>query len=277
MQSAPDNSHDGLSTSRAPGSEHVPRHVAIIMDGNGRWARRLGLPRRRGHSEGAESVRVIIRECARLGVEQLTLYAFSTENWRRPRTEVRLLMALMKRFLISERGELIENNLRLRAIGRLGKLPEDVRKELEKTIEICGTNTGMIVRLALNYGGRHEIVDAARKLALEARRNGQAPDDWTEQDFKRCLYDAEMTDPDILIRTGGEMRLSNFLLWQLSYAELWFTRTCWPEFRAAHLRQAFRAYAHRERRFGGLKGRRPSATHSVPLRGSERGAPARPG
>ena len=251
--------------------------MAIIMDGNGRWARRLGLSRRRGHSEGAESVRAIIRECSRLGVEQITLYAFSTENWRRPRTEVRLLMALMKRFLVSERGELIENNLRLRAIGRLAELPEDVREALEKSIQICVNNTGMIVRLALNYGGRQEILDAARKMALEARRNRQEPEDWTEQDFKGALYDPEMTDPDILIRTGGEMRLSNFLLWQLSYAELWFTKTCWPEFRAAHLRQAFRAYAHRERRFGGLKGRRPATTHSVPLRGSERGAPSRPG
>ena len=277
MQGAPENSPESLSTSPALESEHVPRHVAIIMDGNGRWARRLGLSRRRGHSEGAESVRVIVRECARLGVEQLTLYAFSTENWRRPRTEVRLLMALMKRFLISERGELIENNLRLRAIGRLAGLPEEVRKELEKSIELCGKNTGMIVRLALNYGGRQEILDAARKMALDSRRSGQDREDWTEADFRRGLYDAEMTDPDILIRTGGEMRLSNFLLWQLSYAELWFTKTCWPEFRAAHLRQAFRAYAHRERRFGGLQGRRPAATHSVPLSGSERGASYRPG
>jgi len=277
MQGAPDNAHEDFSASPPPGPERVPRHVAIIMDGNGRWARRLGLSRRRGHSEGAESVRAIIRECSRLGVEQITLYAFSTENWRRPRTEVRLLMALMKRFLVSERGELIENNLRLRAIGRLAELPEDVREALEKSIQICVNNTGMIVRLALNYGGRQEILDAARKMALEARRNRQEPEDWTEQDFKGALYDPEMTDPDILIRTGGEMRLSNFLLWQLSYAELWFTKTCWPEFRAAHLRQAFRAYAHRERRFGGLKGRRPATTHSVPLRGSERGAPSRPG
>ena len=247
------------------------------MDGNGRWARSLGLPRRRGHSEGAESVRVIIRECARLGVEQLTLYAFSAENWRRPKTEVRLLMALMKRFLISERGELIEKNLRLRAIGRLGELPEEVRKALDRSIEVCEKNTGMIVRLALNYGGRQEILDAARALALESRRNGQDPEDWTERDFKRTLCDAEMTDPDILIRTGGEMRLSNFLLWQLSYAELWFTKTCWPEFRAINLRQAFRAYAHRERRFGGLRGHRPPAAHAVALSGSERGAPPRPG
>ncbi len=252
------------------------------MDGNGRWARRLGLPRRRGHAEGAESVRVIIRECSRLGVEQLTLYAFSAENWRRPKTEVRLLMALLKRFLISERGELIENNLRLRAIGRLAELPEDVRAALEKSIEVCEKNTGMIVRLALNYGGRQEILDAARRLAHESRRHGRDPEDWTERDFKRSLCDPEMTDPDILIRTGGEMRLSNFLLWQLSYAELWFTKTCWPEFRAVHLRQAFRAYAHRERRFGGLQGHRPAAAHALPLssastEAAERGAPLRPG
>jgi undecaprenyl diphosphate synthase len=277
MQRAPENSPENLSASSAPALERIPRHVAIIMDGNGRWARRLGLSRRRGHSEGAESVRVIVRECARLGVEQLTLYAFSTENWRRPRTEVRLLMGLMKRFLISERGELMENNLRLRAIGRLEELPEDVRKELEKSIEICGKNTGMIVRLALNYGGRQEILDAARKMAAELRRNGQEPKDWTERDFARGFYDPEMTDPDLLIRTGGEMRLSNFLLWQVSYAELWFTKTCWPEFRAAHLRQALRAYAHRERRFGGLPGHRPPATRSVRLSDREGGAVSRPG
>jgi len=238
----------------------APRHVAIIMDGNGRWARRLGLPRRRGHSEGAESVRVIIRECARRGVEQLTLYAFSTENWRRPRREVQLLMGLLRRFLVSERGELIENNLRFRAIGRLEALPATVRGELAKTTALCGKNTGMIVRLALNYGGRQEILDAARKLALEAQRNGHRAEAWTEEAFARALYDEEMTDPDILIRTGGETRLSNFLLWQLSYTELWFTKTCWPEFRAAHLQEAFSAYAQRERRFGGVRERRPAAT-----------------
>jgi undecaprenyl diphosphate synthase len=265
MQRVPENSPENLSASSAPAFERIPRHVAIIMDGNGRWARRLGLSRRRGHSEGAESVRVIVRECARLGVEQLTLYAFSTENWRRPKTEVRLLMGLMKRFLISERGELMENNLRLRAIGRLEELPEDVRKELEKSIQICGKNTGMVVRLALNYGGRQEILDAARKMAAELRRNGQEPKYWTERDFARGFYDPEMTDPDLLIRTGGEMRLSNFLLWQVSYAELWFTKTCWPEFRAAHLRQALHAYAHRERRFGGLPGHRLPVAHSARL------------
>ena len=237
----------------------VPRHVAIIMDGNGRWARRLGLARRRGHSEGAESVRVIIRECARQGVQQLTLYAFSTENWRRPRTEVRFLMGLLRRFLVSERGELIENNLRFRGIGRLEALPSSVREELAKSTALCAKNTGMIVRLALNYGGRQEILDAARKLALEAQRNGNRTEAWTEEDFARALYDEEMTDPDILIRTGGETRLSNFLLWQLSYTELWFTKTCWPEFRAAHLQEAFRAYSRRERRFGGVRERRPAA------------------
>lgn len=233
--------------------------MAVIMDGNGRWARRQGAPRSRGHTEGAESVRVIIRECARQGVEQLTLYAFSTENWRRPRVEVQFLMGLLKRFLVSERCELMENNLRLKAIGRLEAIPGYVRKELEKTMGLCRKNTGMIVRLALNYGGRQEIMDAARKIASAARRNGQDSDPWTEEGFARFLYDEEMTDPDMLIRTGGEMRLSNFLLWQASYTELWFTKTCWPEFRAAHLRQAFRAYAQRERRFGGLRGRRPAA------------------
>ena len=265
MQPTSDNPEVAAYRNR---SERAPRHVAVIMDGNGRWARRLGLRRSRGHSEGAESVRVVIRECARLGVEQLTLYAFSTENWRRPRTEVQFLMGLLKRFLVSERGELMENNLRFKAIGRTEALPASVRKELAKTIALCAKNTGMIVRLALNYGGRQEILDAARKLAAEAQREGRATapgnghpaEAWTEEGFARALYDEEMTDPDMLIRTGGEMRLSNFLLWHLSYAELWFTKTCWPEFRAAHLREAFDAYAQRERRFGGLRERRPAAT-----------------
>ena len=236
-------------------TEKIPRHVAIIMDGNGRWARRQGFTRSRGHSEGAESVRVIVRECARQRVEELTLYAFSTENWRRPGSEVRFLMQLLKRFLVSERKELMKNHLQLRAIGRLDALPARVREELEKTIAMSRNNTGMIVRLALNYGARQEILDAARKIVAEAKRDGFDLEALQEDDFDRFLYDPEMTDPDILIRTGGEIRLSNFLLWQLSYTELWFTRTCWPEFRAAHLGEAFQAYARRERRFGGLKRR----------------------
>lgn len=232
----------------------VPRHVAVIMDGNGRWARRRGLPRRHGHREGAESVRVVIRECARLGVQELTLFVLSTENWRRPRAEVRFLIGLMHRFLVTEREEMMRNNIKLKAIGRLEAFPKRVRAELEKSITISRDNTGMILRMALNYGGRQEITDAVRRLAEEARKKRITPEHITEETLARFLYDEEMTDPDLLIRTGGEVRVSNFLLWQLSYAELYFTRTCWPDFRAAQLRQAFRAYAGRERRFGALPG-----------------------
>lgn len=232
---------------------HVPRHVAMIMDGNGRWARRQGLARHRGHAEGAESVRAIVRECARLGVEELTLYAFSTENWRRPTTEVRFLMELLRKFLIAELPEIMENRIRLRAIGRLEELPERVRKQLQKTMDASAGNTGMVLRLALNYGGRQEIIDAAAGIAEAARKGEIDPRKLTEADWRRYLYDPEMTDPDLLIRTGGESRVSNFLLWEMSYTEFCFTGTCWPEFREAQLRQAFADYAGRERRFGGLK------------------------
>lgn len=232
---------------------HVPRHVAMIMDGNGRWACRQGLPRHRGHAEGAESVRVIVRECARLGVEQLTLYAFSTENWRRPTTEVRFLMELLRKFLIAELPEIMENRICLRAIGRLEELPDRVRKQLQKTIDASAGNTGMVLRLALNYGGRQEIMDAAARIAEAARKGEVDPRKLTESEWRRYLYDPEMTDPDLLIRTGGESRVSNFLLWEMSYTEFCFTGTCWPEFREAQLRQAFADYASRERRFGGLK------------------------
>lgn len=231
----------------------VPRHVAMIMDGNGRWARRQGLPRHLGHAEGAESVRAIVRECARLGVEQLTLYAFSTENWKRPATEVRFLMELLRKFLIAELPEIMENNIRLRAIGRLEELPDRVRKQLDKTIETSSANQGMILRLALNYGGRQEVMDAAARVAEAARKGEVDPRKLTEEEWRRFLYDPEMTDPDLLIRTGGETRVSNFLLWEMSYTELCFTAICWPEFREAELRQAFADYAGRERRFGGLK------------------------
>jgi undecaprenyl diphosphate synthase len=232
----------------------VPRHVAMIMDGNGRWARRQGLARHRGHAEGAESVRAIVRECARLGVEQLTLYAFSTENWRRPTTEVRFLMELLRKFLISELPEIMENNIRLRAIGRLEELPGRVQKQLQKTIDASAANTGMVLRLALNYGGRQEIMDAAARVAEAARRGEVDPRALTEAQWRRFLYDPDMTDPDLLIRTGGESRISNFLLWEMSYTEFCFTPACWPEFREAELRRAFAEYAGRERRFGGLKG-----------------------
>ena len=245
----------------------VPQHVAVIMDGNGRWAHRRGLSRTQGHEEGAESVRVIVRECAKSGLEQLTLYAFSTENWRRPGTEVRFLMRLLRKFLVSERQEMMDNNIRLKAIGRIEAIPARTLAELEKSIAISRSNTGMILRLALNYGGRQEIVDAARRLAQHAVNTGKDPDAFTENDLVRCLYDEEMTDPDLLIRTGGETRLSNFLLWQLSYTELWFTKTCWPGFRAAQLKQAFQAYARRERRYGGLS--RSRRTGRSPVAGRQ--------
>lgn len=230
----------------------VPRHVAVVMDGNGRWARRQGLSRTRGHAEGAESVRAIVRECRRLGVEELTLYAFSTENWRRPTPEVRFLMSLLGRFLNSERKTILKNNIRMKAIGRLERLPVSVRAQLEKTIQLSRGNDGMILRLALNYGGRQEILDAARKFACEALRMKVEPPELAEADFRNFLYDPEMSDPDLMIRTGGEMRLSNFLLWQSSYTELYFTSTCWPEFRERQLHEAFRSYARRERRFGAV-------------------------
>ena len=234
----------------------VPRHVAVIMDGNGRWARQRGLLRRSGHREGAESVRAVVEESARQGVENLTLYAFSTENWSRPKTEVRYLIGLMKKFLVTERPLLMKNNIRLKAIGRLEKFPADARRELEKSIEMSRQNTGMVFRLALNYGGRQEIVDATRNMVREALEKGLDPDKITQKTVAQFCYDAEMTDPDLLIRTGGEQRLSNFLLWQSSYTELYFTKTCWPDFRAPQLRKAFEAYARRDRRFGSLPRKR---------------------
>ncbi len=247
------------SDSKATPQERVPRHVAVIMDGNGRWARRKGLPRHRGHAEGAESVRAVVRECARLGVQELTLYAFSTENWRRPKTEVHFLMELLRTFLAAEMPEIMENRIRLRAIGRLAELPARVRRDLERAIATSSVNGGMILRLALNYGGRQEILDAAKRIAEAAVRGEIAPQDVTEEALRGCLYDGQMRDPDLLIRTGGEMRISNFLLWEVSYAELWFTPICWPDFREAELRTAFNDYAGRERRFGGLGGEPLSA------------------
>lgn len=242
----------------------VPRHVAVIMDGNGRWARRRGLARSRGHSEGAESVRAVVRECRRLGVAELTLYAFSTENWKRPPREVSFLMSLLGRFLNSERKSIMKNNIRMAAIGRLDQIPARVRAQLEKSIEMSRGNDGMILRLALNYGGRQEILDAARKFAIEARRQAADPTELTEDAFRRFLYDDGMSDPDLMIRTGGETRLSNFLLWQSSYTELYFTHTCWPEFREPELREAFKSYARRERRFGAVTPQRnPARTTSA--------------
>jgi undecaprenyl diphosphate synthase len=233
-------------------ANNLPRHIAIIMDGNGRWARNLGMTRIRGHIRGVNSVRDITTECARKHLEQLTLYAFSKENWSRPRYEIGLLMRLLKRYLIKERPTIKDNNIRFTVIGQIEGLPEDVRKEIAINIEESKSNTGMILCLALNYGGRAEIVDAAKAIASDVAKGKMSLDEIDEDTFKHHMYTADMRDPDLLIRTGGDMRISNFLLWEISYAELWVTPVYWPDFKKEHLEEAIREYGSRERRYGGL-------------------------
>ncbi len=234
----------------APGD--LPRHVAIIMDGNGRWARTRGWERTRGHLEGAESVRAVTRECARLGIEALTLFAFSTENWRRPRFEVRFLMRLLERYLAEERREIMDNGIRLRSIGEVEALPARTRRALEETIALSRDNRGLTLTLALNYGGRMEIVRAVRRIARAVKAGRIAPESIDAGLMDENLDTAGLPDPDLVIRTSGEMRLSGFLLWQVEYSEFWVTPKPWPEFREADLHAALRAFAARERRRGGL-------------------------
>ena len=229
-----------------------PEHIAIIMDGNGRWAEERGLRRVFGHREGIASVREITTECARMGVASLTLYAFSVENWKHPRAEVRYLMRLLRHFLVEERPTLMENAVRLHCIGRLDDLPREVLRELRASEELTRPNRGMRLRLALSYGARTEIADGVRALVADVQRGALAPADIGEETLRRYLYDPETPDPDLLIRTAGEMRLSNFLLWQASYSELFVSDVCWPEFRAPALLAAMRDYARRVRKFGGL-------------------------
>ena len=230
----------------------LPRHVAIIMDGNGRWAEGRRLRRTRGHAAGVESVRAVTRACAKRKLGQLTLYAFSEENWKRPKREVSLLMRLLRRFLIGERGEIMDNGIRLEAIGRLDRLPADVRKELDRTRDMSAGNDGMVLNRALSYGGRQELVDAMQAIARRVRAGELEPDDITEEVVAAHLYQPEMPPPDLLVRTAGEMRFSNFLLWQVSYTELYVTQACWPDFREQELDRALAAYARRVRKFGGL-------------------------
>lgn len=230
----------------------MPRHVAVIMDGNGRWAKQRGLPRIEGHRRGVQSVRATVEECCRLGLGQLTLYCLSVENWKRPQTELDFLMALLRQYLVEERAEIMEQNIRFTVIGRRGDLPAEVLDEIDENIRVSSPNSGMTLCLAINYGGRTELVDAVRALAERASRGELVPNDIDEESVNDALYTAGMPDPDLLIRTAGEMRVSNFLLWQISYAELWVTDKCWPEFDRATLHQALRDYAARERRFGGL-------------------------
>jgi undecaprenyl diphosphate synthase len=227
----------------------LPSHVAIIMDGNGRWAAHRHLPRVEGHRAGIDSVREVVETSARLGIDVLTLYAFSVENWKRPRAEVNTLMLLLKRYIRLELGTLHENDIRFNVIGRPEELSPDVRRELEIGIRQTESNRGMLFNIALNYGGRAEIVDAARR-AIAA---GVSADDLDERRFGDFLYTAGQPDPDLLIRTSGEMRVSNFLLWQIAYSEIWVTETLWPDFRRRDLLEAIVAYQKRDRRYGGIK------------------------
>ncbi|MGI9496192.1 MAG: isoprenyl transferase [Mariniblastus sp.] len=233
--------------------EKIPRHVAIIMDGNGRWAERQELPRIRGHQQGAKTVRLITEECARIGIKQLTLYCLSSENWKRPEDELEFLMFLLSQYMIQERETMMENNIRLQIIGRRERIPADVQIEMDKSLEMTSANTGTCLCLAINYGGRAEIVDAVRQITSEVATGKLAPSEITEATVSNYLYTAGMSDPDLLIRTAGEMRISNYLLWQISYAEMWVTDKMWPEFSIADFHQAIGDFSKRNRRFGGLK------------------------
>ena len=232
--------------------ERFPRHIAIIMDGNGRWAQRQNLPRVEGHRRGVASVRRTVEEAARLHIDQLTLYCLSSENWKRPQTELDFLMHLLEQYMIEERATIMEQNITVSIIGRREGIPESTRLEMDKTIALSASNTGTRLCLAINYGGRAEMVDAVKRIAGDVVAGKLAVEAINEQCLADHLYTRGMPDPDLLIRTAGEMRISNFLLWQISYAELWVTERCWPEFEIADLHHAIRDFASRDRRFGGL-------------------------
>lgn len=233
--------------------ERRPKHVAVIMDGNGRWAEQQRLPRIEGHLRGVDAVRRTMEACQDFGVETLTLFCLSSENWKRPAQELEFLMALLREYLIGERESLVENNLQLKIIGRRERLPQDVQIEMDRTLEACSTNTGMTLVLAINYGSRCEIADAMTAIARRVLAGEVTCDQISEELVSEHLYTADLPDPDLLIRTSGEMRISNFLLWQISYAEIWVTQTLWPEFDRQHLAEAINDYACRNRRYGGLK------------------------
>jgi len=240
------------------GLERLPRPIAVIMDGNGRWAQKRHLPRVAGHRAGTQSARTTIETCAKLHIEALTLYAFSVENWRRPKTEIEFLMQLLREYLRKEMPLIQRNNIRMRFLGRPDELPEGVQRDTREAMEATPENTGMVLSIALNYGGRAEIVDAMN--AILAERNGHGPvSAITEQELSRHLYTTNLPDPDLLIRTSGEMRVSNFLLWQIAYAEIFVTETLWPDFNRARLLEALLEYQKRERRYGGIDAREKAA------------------
>jgi len=230
----------------------LPRHIAIIMDGNGRWARRRRLPRMAGHRAGAQAVRDAVETCSRLGVRALTLYAFSTENWKRPRMEIDTLMDLLREYIRRELAEIHRNNIRLQILGRYEQLPIEVQHDLEDALRQTASNTGMVLNVALNYSARAELVDAFNSILRDIREDADPVRKITEQTISEHLYTRGLPDPDLLIRTSGEMRVSNFLLWQIAYAEIWVTDTCWPDFSRRHLLQAILDFQKRERRYGGL-------------------------
>jgi len=244
---APEDADYALASAIDP--DRLPAHIAIIMDGNGRWAKRRSLPRVAGHKAGIDPVRVTVETCARLGLRALTLYAFSVENWKRPRTEVDMLWRLLRLYLRAELPDMARNDIRFTAIGRIDALPDFVRAELEETVRATADNRGLRLNLAINYGGRAELVDAVKMLIEDSRRRDIVID---EDAIAARLYTAGTPDPDLLIRTSGEMRISNFLLWQIAYSELYVTDTLWPDFNRTELLRAILDYQKRDRRFGGL-------------------------
>ena len=232
--------------------ERWPRHIAIIMDGNGRWAQRQGLPRIEGHRRGVDSVRRTTEEAARLGLEQITLYCLSSENWKRPQQEIDFLMHLLEQYMIEERDTIMDNNVRVRMIGRRHDIPAQVLGELDKTVAMSSANNGLWLNLAINYGGRAELVDAVRAISAKVCNQELLTEAIDESTISDHLYTRGFADPDLLVRTAGEMRISNFLLWQISYAEIWVTDKCWPEFEEVTLHEAIGDFASRNRKFGGL-------------------------
>lgn len=246
--------HPDEVLARAINPERLPAHIAVIMDGNGRWARRRGQLRVAGHKAGMRPVRTVIETCSQMGIQTLTLYAFSIENWKRPRTEIEMLWRLLRTYLRLELPEMMRQQIRMNAIGRLDALPPQVHEELLEVLEETAANRGLQVNLAINYGGRAEIVDAVKALVEAARRGEVTAESIDEAAISAHLYTAGIPDPDLLIRTSGEMRVSNFLLWQIAYAELYVTDTLWPDFTRADLLRAILDYQKRDRRFGGLGG-----------------------
>ncbi|MDV4151175.1 isoprenyl transferase [Clostridium sp. AL.422] len=232
--------------------DNIPKHIAIIMDGNGRWAKKRKLPRTMGHKAGVETIRRVIKEANVIGIKYLTLYAFSTENWRRPDEEVSALMGLLVQYLRSELAELNRNGVVIRVLGDISKLPNDAQKEIFDAVKITKNNKGIVLNIAFNYGGRDEIIRAVKLVSNEVKNGNIDIEDINEEIFEKYLYTSDTPDPDLIIRPSGEQRISNFLLWQCAYSEFWYSNVCWPDFKEEHLHEAIYDYQHRDRRYGGV-------------------------